>query len=396
MYLSSQSPSIHFLSVFFSGKMPVPVPSWMPVLLSVCAAFLGLLGLCHGLSWGGWSDPLGAPASSSLHVVQYPVLAASRVRLHTPRHGPIPNGGRTPWAGFDPSAARPLHHRRPAPATAAAADAVLPPASARITHWVALLWAAATGLGVAVMRLWISQTKDTLLEASPSQSVTLVRPKTIYLVRHGETEMNVWLREHKEARQTMSKQQKIAMDPGIYDSVLTSTGRQQARGLAAQAAQVLGKPPDVIISSPLSRALETAELGLRSVYPDVPAEVDARISERVRACSEYGSDPAVLATRFPGFSGFNELPQIWWWRGTDSPDPRARSLDYEPAGRFIARLESFLTDLAAREEETIAVVCHWGICISLTGRKFGNCELVELQLSDLCPSADTGLTARDS
>ena len=125
------------------------------------------------------------------------------------------------------------------------------------------------------------------------------------------------------------------------------------------------------------------------------SQVDARIAERVWHCSDYGSDPAALAMQFPRFTGFDELPDLWWWRNSDSPDPRARSTTIEPPEAFAARLDSFLKDLAARDEETIAVVCHWGVCIALTGQTLHNCQLVEADLGSLDPRTDTGLTQYD-
>ena len=43
------------------------------------------------------------------------------------------------------------------------------------------------------------------------------------------------------------------------------------------------------------------------------------------------------------------------------------------------------TGRAAGLSSTIAVVAHWGVCFSLTGREFENCELVEFELQELEP-----------
>lgn len=39
--------------------------------------------------------------------------------------------------------------------------------------------------------------------------------------------------------------------------------------------------------------------------------------------------------------------------------------------------------IAGRDETVIAMVAHWGVWYSLTGREFENCELVECRLEDL-------------
>jgi hypothetical protein len=41
--------------------------------------------------------------------------------------------------------------------------------------------------------------------------------------------------------------------------------------------------------------------------------------------------------------------------------------------------------LERRPESHIAIVAHWGVWFSLTGREFENCELVTLELDDLEP-----------
>jgi probable phosphoglycerate mutase len=62
----------------------------------------------------------------------------------------------------------------------------------------------------------------------------------LWLVRHGETE---WAKHGKHTGRT--------------DVPLTELGREQARGIAARLA---GRSFEVVLSSPLSRALETARL----------------------------------------------------------------------------------------------------------------------------------------
>ena len=63
-------------------------------------------------------------------------------------------------------------------------------------------------------------------------------------------------------------------DPGLFDTVLTARGLRQARQLADQV-RTLDSIPEVIISSPLTRALQTTDVGFRSVHPNVPVEVPA-------------------------------------------------------------------------------------------------------------------------
>ena len=71
---------------------------------------------------------------------------------------------------------------------------------------------------------------------------------TIYVVRHGESESNVYARENPD---------KPASHFGEFGSSLTQKGREQAQKLAQRLAHV---QIDAIFSSKLNRAKETAEI----------------------------------------------------------------------------------------------------------------------------------------
>jgi hypothetical protein len=57
----------------------------------------------------------------------------------------------------------------------------------------------------------------------------------------------------------------------------------------------------------------------------------------------------------------------------------------EPSEVFEARMKDLKDWLERRPESHIAIVAHWGVWFSLTGREFENCELVTLELDDLEP-----------
>jgi broad specificity phosphatase PhoE len=147
---------------------------------------------------------------------------------------------------------------------------------------------------------------------------------TLLLVRHGETDWN------RDGRWQ-----------GHSDTQLNDVGREQAKRLAAQLEGV-----DVVYSSDLARARETAELvacalGLQ-VHPD------ARLRERSFGAWEGKTGPEIEAE----FGAAHAR-----WLAGDGPGAD----DAEAFGDFAARVQSFLEDVLARHADaTVLVVAHGG------------------------------------
>jgi probable phosphoglycerate mutase len=148
---------------------------------------------------------------------------------------------------------------------------------------------------------------------------------TILLARHGETDWN-----HEGRFQ------------GHADPALNATGRAQAAELAAELEAV---ELAAVYSSPLERALETAEVvaaehGLQPVAVDALREVDVGSWE--------GLTRAEVEARFPEqFAGWLDYDQGW-----------ADGESYEEMAR---RVVAALLELAgAHEGERILAVTHGG------------------------------------
>lgn len=137
----------------------------------------------------------------------------------------------------------------------------------------------------------------------------------LLIVRHGETQPNV------EGRLL-----------GRADPPLTDTGRVQARALAASLPR-----PDVLISSPLRRARDTAaELG-------TAVRVDERWTER-----DYGELEGELA------SGASGEASARWRADILSAPPGGESMD-----ELSQRVRAACEELAAvAESTTVVVVTH--------------------------------------
>mmetsp|Transcript_20510 Transcript_20510/g.33243 ORF Transcript_20510/g.33243 Transcript_20510/m.33243 type:complete len:250 (+) Transcript_20510:257-1006(+) len=224
----------------------------------------------------------------------------------------------------------------------------------------------------AAMATASEETDDELArEPASSSAATAVKTKRLYLIRHGRTEMNDYLSNYSYGDSFP--------DPGMYDTRLTSLGQKQATGLRTATA-LLDPPPQVLIASPLSRALMTAELAFEGTF-DGPREVCALASERIYHASDVGAVPEVIAAKFPNWNieSLRETP-IWWYNGGQD-DPKA--VVEEPTEVFDARMIALKAWIERRDETVIAIVAHWGVWYNLTGRQFENCELVECELSDL-------------
>jgi len=186
-------------------------------------------------------------------------------------------------------------------------------------------------------------------------------PKIIHLLRHGQTEANVYWADHGPGA-----------DPGLWDTNLTQLGMQQAAAAANQAA-ALAPPPQLLVSSPLSRALHTAELAFGStVVAGCPRRVCHWAAERIYHASDVGIEKSHLVEKWTSWD-FSEVPDGAWWH-THQPD-NLRSVSMQSDEEFEARMLKLVEWLRARPEQTIALVCHWGVLNWLTGgRSFENAE----------------------
>ncbi|HEX4261357.1 MAG TPA: histidine phosphatase family protein [Acetobacteraceae bacterium] len=164
------------------------------------------------------------------------------------------------------------------------------------------------------------------------------------LLRHGQSEFN--------AAFNLTRR-----DPGIQDPKLTDLGRAQA---VSAAAALAAEPIARIITSPYTRALQTAE----AIAPalGVPVLVNPVVRERFAFACDVGSPRSALARDWPehDFSGVEEV----WWPAIE-----------EPTEDVIARAALFRAEMAALPDwSDTLVVTHWGFVLALTGERLGNGE----------------------
>ena len=201
--------------------------------------------------------------------------------------------------------------------------------------------------------------------------LAVARSKKLVLVRHGLSEMNVALSRQPWGSRNFK-------DPNIRDAPLTAEGRRQAQRARHR---VSTYDVDLIVSSPLTRALETMELA----FCDHRAlrVACSYAAERVYLSSDLGTPRAQLEKRWADVD-FSELAhQDWWWTPKDLTAPDWRPTGHypypgEPDADFHDRMKRLLRWIHDRPEQAIALVCHWGVIDALTGLDFDNCEVREL------------------
>ena len=150
----------------------------------------------------------------------------------------------------------------------------------------------------------------------------------LYIVRHGQSEWNAL---HKVC--------------GATDAPLTEKGRAQAAETAAMVAELTkNEPLDLIIASPLSRALDTGRAIREACGGDIPLIVDDRIRE-INFGDNEGRD-----TRDPDFQAEKRI------------FPR-RHPNGESMLMFTHRIYGFLDDIKEKyPDKTVLLACHNGIC----------------------------------
>jgi broad specificity phosphatase PhoE len=175
--------------------------------------------------------------------------------------------------------------------------------------------------------------------------------KSIILIRHGQSTFNA----HYEA---------TGEDPGHIDARLTERGERQAE----EARTLLASEPiDLVITSPLTRAIQTGQ----SIFGhrDLPFHITCRHRERLESSCDVGRAPSALKSDFPHLK-FDHLDETWWHHVPGEKGP----FTTEPLNVFQDRVATFRDWLRAHDSQRIAVVGHGTFFHALTGHWMQNCE----------------------
>lgn len=181
--------------------------------------------------------------------------------------------------------------------------------------------------------------------------------KTIYFVRHGESELN-----------------KSRIWAGTIDTPLTDLGHEQAK-TTGKALKEKGLIFDVIVASPLVRAHETAKHVAREIGHDEKKIIlDPMLVER-----HFGIMEGQLAG--------NEDHEVRYYAGDESAIDTVENV--ETSTQLQARARHILTYLDSLPHDTILVVAHGALARALRreingephhvrGQDYENAEIVRL------------------
>ncbi|MCJ2013293.1 histidine phosphatase family protein [Methylobacterium sp. J-076] len=189
----------------------------------------------------------------------------------------------------------------------------------------------------------------------------------IVCLRHGESTFNA---AHRAT----------GVDPNHRDARLTPKGEAQAKAARARLRDI---PFELVVVSPLTRAIQTAALA----FEDHPSAPRLLVEVLHRECQESSCDvgraASELAADFPHLD-VGHLPEVWWHaeEGADL----TFGLPIEPRPLFDRRVAGFREWLRGRPERTIAVVGHGTFFYHLTGTFLENCATIDLDL-DAEPAA---------
>jgi len=271
---------------------------------------------------------------------------------------------------------------------------------------------------------------NTILKAENEHSKTgKLKPKRIIFIRHGRTYMNDYINGIHYGRPGFTD---VFPDTPenrerYYDSPLSPRGVVQVDELETRvrrlmkgdmtAATELSLPTEygtildeieLIVCSPLTRALQTMEKGLYTNIQqqqqqqssrrrrDIPIVAVPYASERIFMISDLGKSRRELKRNYPYVDFDIAFPssdqqddddeESWHYIPTDEEKenyvewrPSGEGQVYaclgEPENRFAERMERLIEWLDSREENTIAVVCHGGVILWFLGDIIDNCNI---------------------
>jgi len=180
-------------------------------------------------------------------------------------------------------------------------------------------------------------------------------PKTLLLVRHGQSMHNI---------SSVNEYGDAGTDATLFDAKLSPLGEKQVAALAGN--ELLGKA-ELAICSPLTRAVQTlfGAFPVAAGPPPMPVELWPLVAEHLTDSCDIGSGASALSRAFPTLS-MASLPEVWWYTDEESLRTNAeasrskyREVGFmEPERLLVERVDAFVAQVRQRPERVIAVFGH--------------------------------------
>jgi len=203
-------------------------------------------------------------------------------------------------------------------------------------------------------------------------ATTVIRKK-VYLIRHAQSTYNAAARK--------------GYDPMHFDARLSELGISQADELVNHISKI--SLPQLIVSTPMSRALETTKRGILKYAQsnNIPVIVSPLHHEFVRTSDDNGRPRSLVSIDYPEFD-LSHLDERWWWLPEDiRNDFTIDTEDYfktkgyqESEENLYSRIQKFKEFINLRPETTIVFIGHSDFFYHLFEKKlpyFKNCQIVE-------------------
>jgi broad specificity phosphatase PhoE len=210
--------------------------------------------------------------------------------------------------------------------------------------------------------------------------------RTIYFIRHGESTSNAACKLGET---------KVHSNEKYTDAQLTELGIQQAVEVQRESSYKL--QVDVVVCSPLRRAIETAI----HVFPGRIIHLEARARElnwshiectpKKRASpwdkSSLANTIKLISKRFPraiinidegSILRLDSRQEKYWQPDSEGSMPEKIRLDMSAEA-----VNSLLPTIFLRKEKVIAVVAHWGVLKHILNVNASNCGFYKARISKI-------------
>ena len=195
----------------------------------------------------------------------------------------------------------------------------------------------------------------------------------IYLIRHAESTYNRWA-----FKRIYNPCLWFNNDPMIYDAPLSDNGSSQALELHSSISE-LSKKVDLIICSPLTRAIDTMKIAFPNI--SCPVIITPLVRERGDKTCDIGKPLSVLREKYPNYNFIHFNNEYWWTCNQNSPFELVK----ETSEHLKKRQLDFIKFLNTTSEKVVVIFTHGKFIKSLLKKKMQikNCGVQKSSLAKL-------------